>query len=222
MVAMRTYVSPVGYDSRRVTRPVLSRGIDSGDAVVLLRPDTDDNEQAAEAIDSIESMLQEVEPDVELRIEQIDHDILQSAILECSDVIRAAEGRLICNFGGGARDVLLPFLIATLAHERRVDTTLFFSDIDFGVSEWTLPSLRARMPGRTTSTFAAIADASAALSLPELTERVDISKSTVTRHVTALEEEGLVDTWKEGKTKYVRVSLSGRLLRRAMDEPDED
>ena len=35
---MTTYLSPIGYDSARVTRPVLSEGIDRGDTVVLLQP----------------------------------------------------------------------------------------------------------------------------------------------------------------------------------------
>jgi len=55
---MTIYLSPVGYDSTRVTRPILSEGINDGDRIVLLRPEGPDNDaRALEAIEDIERMV---------------------------------------------------------------------------------------------------------------------------------------------------------------------
>lgn len=209
---MRTYISPIGYNSTSVTRPLLSRGIDTGDAVVLIRPDIDDDSRAAEAITDVERLLQEIEPDVSITTERLPHAEFDRAVLECSDLIRAAEGTRIVTLGGGARDVLLPFAIAAITHLRLIDTALFFSDVDGTVREWQLPRLTATLRETTRSTLTAFEAEGDAASIPTLTETTGHSKSTVTRHVNQLADEGLVETWSEGKTKYARITLTGKLL----------
>ena len=209
---MRTYISPIGFNSTSVTRPVLSRGVDTGDVVVLIRPvEGSDDSRAEEARKDVERMLTEIEPDVTLETEQIPHDDFPSAVLACSDVIRAAEPSRIVNLGGGARDVLLPFAFAATAHVPLLDTALFFSDIDGTVREWELPRLTPVIEGTTVDTLETIADTEGWVSIPDLTERTGQSKSTVTRHVTRLEQRGFVDTDTRGKTKYARVTITGRL-----------
>lgn len=210
---MRTYVSPIGYNSTSVARPVvLSRGVNDGDAIVLLRPDVPNDPRAEEAIADIEGLLREIELDVSLTIEQIDHESFETAILECSEIIQAAKGECFINLAGGARDVFLPFACAALAHTPLVDTVLFFSDIDGTVVELQLPRLTADVPDTTRTTLSAIADDDNAVSVPELTDATGQSKSTVTRHVNHLADQDIVETWKEGKTKHVRITLTGKLF----------
>jgi len=180
--AMRTYLSTIGFNSTSVTRPLLSHGIDPGDEVVLIRPTKESPPQAKEAIGDVERLLQEIEPDVNLTIEQITHDDFSTAVLECSDLIQVANGDRIVSLGGGARDVLLPFAIAATTHARLLSTVFFFSDLDGGVREWSLPRLTARIQETTISTLQAIADVEEGISIPDLTDRTGCSKSTVTRH----------------------------------------
>ncbi|MFD1588200.1 CRISPR-associated CARF protein Csa3 [Halorientalis brevis] len=212
---MRTYISPIGFNSTSVTRPLLSRGIDSGDQVVLIRPDVaEDHERAVEAIHDVERLVQEIEPDISLTTERISHTEFSTAVLECSDLIQAAEGECIVTLGGGARDVLVPFVVAAITHVRLLSAALFFSDLDGTVQEWSLPRLTATTPDPTVETLETIAAVDGGLSIPEVTARTGHSKSTVTRHVGALADEGIVETWKEGKTKYAAVTLTGQLLLR--------
>lgn len=209
---MRTYISPIGFNSTSVTRPVLSRGIDTGDVVVLIRPEEgSDNSRAEEARRDVERMLTEIEPDVTLETEEIPHDDFPSAVLACSDVIRASEPSRIVNLGGGARDVLLPFAFAATAHVPLLDTALFFSDIDGTVQEWELPRLTPLVEGTTADTLETITNAEDWVSIPDLTEQTGQSKSTVTRHVTRLEKRGFIETDTRGKTKYACVTITGRL-----------
>ncbi|MFB6267433.1 MAG: CRISPR-associated CARF protein Csa3 [Halodesulfurarchaeum sp.] len=212
---MRTYISPIGYNSTTVTRPVLSRGIDTGDTVVLLRPGTEtDENRAAEAIADVERMLTEIEPEVDTAIEHVTHDDLETAVLECSEVLRGARPDRIVNLGGGARDVLLPFTIAALTHADLVETAMFFSDIDGSVREWTLPNLLAAPSDGALDTLAAIQREGDAVSIPVLTDVKDVSKSTITRHVEELERAGAVATERRGKTKHASITLTGQLLLR--------
>lgn len=53
------------------------------------------------------------------------------------------------------------------------------------------------------------------ISIPDLTDESEQSKSTTTRHVTRLSESGVVDTWRERKTKYAAPTITGNLLVRA-------
>lgn len=211
---MRTYLSAIGFNSTSVTRPLLSHGIDPGDEVVLIRPAQEPDSRAQEAIGDVEHLLQEIEPSVTLTIEQITHDDFSTAVLECSDLIRAAKGDRIVSLGGGARDILLPFAIAATTHVRLLSTVFFFSDLDGSIREWSLPRLTARIQETTIPTLQAIANAEDGISIPDLTDRTGTSKSTVTRHVTALADENAIETWTEGKTKFARATSTGHLLLR--------
>ncbi|SEP27518.1 CRISPR-associated protein Csa3 [Halorientalis persicus] len=213
---MRTYLSAIGFNSTSVTRPLLSHGIDTGDAVVLIRPDQEPDSRAEEAIGDVERLLQEIEPDIDLRTERISHNEFQTAVLECSDLIRAAEGERIVSLGGGARDVLLPLTIAAMTHVRLLSAALFFSDLDGTVQEWSLPRLTAHVQDTTLETLRAIATADGGSSIPELTETTGKSKSTITRHVTSLSDEDAIETWTDGKTKFAKVTLTGQLVLREL------
>lgn len=213
---MRTFVSTIGYNSTSVTRPLLSYGVDPGDTVVLIRPreETDDN-RATEAIADVERMLAEIEPEIDCHTERVPHDEFEEAVLACSDVLTAADGELVVNLGGGARDVLLPFTIASIVHAADVDTVQFFSDVDGAVREWTLPPLTEPVPESVSNTLSIVVDAEEPISVPELTDQLDVSKSTVGRHLQDLESAGAVRSWPDGKTKYVEATLFGKLSPRS-------
>ncbi|MFB6129563.1 MAG: CRISPR-associated CARF protein Csa3 [Salinigranum sp.] len=210
---MRTYVTPIGFNSTSVTRPVLSHGIDTDDRVVLVRPkeETDDS-RATEAIDDVRRLLAEVEPDVALSVERVPHDDFETSVLRCRDLLRQAEGKLIVNLGGGARDVFLPFTTAVLGEVSRVDQTLFFSDIDGRVRELELPRLGVTISDSVRETLAVTAEKGGESTIPELTESTNRSKSTIARHVELLQANDAVEAHREGKIKHVALTLTGRLL----------
>lgn len=210
---MRTYLSPIGYNSTSVTRTVLGHGLTSDDRIVLIRPrENTDDSRAAEAIDDVRRLLTEVEPEVSLSTERVSHDNFEVAVLECRDLVQAADGAVTVNLGGGARDILLPFTTAVLATIEHVDTVLFFSDVDGKVREWQLPRLTASISTPARETLTAIDAAGGETSIPALTEATDSSKSTIARHVDALEANDAVVSRREGKTKHVSLTLTGRLL----------
>lgn len=215
---MRTYVSTLGFHETRVTRPVIKHGIDAGDSVVLVRPASEGrSDRAEDAIGYVEDMIGEVEPDASVTTEQVETDEFTTAILECVDVLDAVDrGRtLIVNFGGGAREVLLPLLLATVLHARNVDRAFQYTDVEQEVRTIEIPDLTAQIPTNAVETFDLIAGLDCEVTLPALAAESDRSKSTVGRHVDALAEAGVVETRIENNVKYISVSQTGQLVTRA-------
>jgi len=209
---MTTYLSPIGFNTTSVTRVLSNKDLASGDAVVLLRPaeETDDN-RAAEAVEDVDRILQQIEPTISVSVERLPHDDFETAVMTCSEVIRSAEGSVVVSLSGGARDVLLPLTVATMAHAQQVDSTLGYSDLDGLVREWLLPNITATPSDGQRSTLAAIEATGSAVSIPGLTSQRDAAKSTITRHVNALAADGFVTAWTEDRTKHVSITLAGRL-----------
>lgn len=212
---MRTYVSPIGYDTRRVTQPVVHTGIGSDDQVVLLRPSEEsDTERATQAVADVEQLLQEIEPEAGCSVERVSTESFEETVRDCCAILAEIpdEREVIVSLGGGARDVLLPLTVATLVFAGRVHRTLFFSDLDGDVRNWSLPDLTARMPDRTSDTLEAIVAAEDWLSLSALAAETGQSKSTVIRHVNDLEDAGIVEADTSERAKHVRVNFTGELL----------
>lgn len=209
---MRTYVGPIGFNPTSVTRAILSNGLDDGDVVTLVRPEEEtDDRRAEETMADVERTLGAMEPDISTTIERVPHDDFEAAVLACHDIIRSADGDRILVLGGGARDVLIPLTVAGLAATDCISMTLGFSDVDHAVRALALPNLLASVSDSEIDTLAVVAD-ERSVSLPDLNEQTDHSKSTVTRHVNRLEEQGVVETSMEGRTKQVRITTTGLLL----------
>lgn len=207
---MRTYVSTIGYYDTRVVRPVLDHGLDAGDKVVLLRPYNDDDDGDS-AVADVKQIFSELGPNIEVDVEEITHDEFATAVMECADVLDAAQGEKIVNFGGGPREIFLAFAVAALVNNDQLDTVLQFTDIDQEVRELHLPELMASLPSKTDHTLRTIAQLDGESTLPVVAERSGQSRSTVGRHLDELELAGAVETEKQGKTRHVELTLGGRL-----------
>lgn len=207
---MRTYVSTIGYYDTRVVRPILGHGLNEGDVIVLFRPYNDD-EDGDSAVADVKQIFSELGPDVEVVVKPVTYDEFETAVLECVDVLTAAEGKTIANFGGGPREIFLPFSIAALVVTEEIDTVLQFTDIDEDVRELRLPELFTSPPAKTHKTLQTIAEFGSETTLPTVAKRSDQSRSTVGRHLDELEAAGAVETGKRGKTRHVSLTLSGQL-----------
>ncbi|MDZ7849826.1 MAG: CRISPR-associated CARF protein Csa3 [Halodesulfurarchaeum sp.] len=211
---MRTYLTPIGYDTRRVTRPVVTTGLSTDDSVIMIRPESEsDTERANQAIADVEQLLHEIEPAATVDVERVSVEDFETTIRECTRIIRAtpADSKTILSLGGGARDVLLPLTVASLALPNEVDHTLFFSDLDHDVRAVSLPNVMAQVPARARETLATIVTDGDWLSLTKLAEETDSSKSTVIRHVQDLESAGVIESDTSEKAKRVTSTLSGEL-----------
>lgn len=208
---MRTYLAPLGFDSRRVVRPVLSEGLDESDRVVLLQP-AKSSDQSEEAFEEVADVLTQVVSDLELESEQLPYTDFVETTLLCTDLIQAAGGETIVVLGGGAREILLPLTVATFSNENYIDTILQVGDIDSSVRRIPQLNLRGNISNAEATLLADLTALDTPLSISEIATELDKSKSTVARHVDSLESEGFVQTTKEGRTKTVEQTDSGRIF----------
>jgi len=211
---MRTYLAPLGFDSRRVVRPVLSEGLDESDRVVLLQP-AKSSDQSEDAFEEVAEVLTQVVPNLELESEQLPYTDFVETTLLCADLMQAAEGETIVVLGGGAREILLPLTVATFSNENHIDTILQVGDIDSSVRRIPQLNLRGNISNSEATLLADLSSLDTPLSISEIATEVEKSKSTVARHVDSLESEGFVQTAKEGRTKTVEQTDSGRIFLRA-------
>lgn len=218
---MNTYLSTLGFHETRVNRPLLRHGLEDEDVVVLLRPAGEtETERGDEAVAHVRDMLNEIAPGAEIFVEGIDHTDFETAVVECSDILRSVDGDLVVNFGGGAREVFLPLTVATLLHAPEVSAALQYTDVNQSVREWRVPNISAHLPENNRETLSTAEELGPGVSIPELRDRLDISKSTVSRHVSNLEDSELVETTMVGKTKHATVTFAGRLLLRVPSDGD--
>lgn len=209
---MRTYISPLGFDSTRVTRPILNHGIGADDTIVLLRPaDNGDDNRGEEAVEDVRRMVTEIAPEMTVTVEQLTPDDFATAVRECVDILQAAHGEVVANFGGGPRELFLPFTVASLVFHDRVDIAFQFGDISGAVREIPLPDLTTPISEQAFDTLERTVELGGSTTLPELAQESGRSKSTIGRHLDHLETAGAVTTEQRGKTRHVALELSGEL-----------
>jgi len=208
---MRTYISTIGYHSTRVMRPILNNGIDADDTVVLLRPGEDGNDQSDDAVRDVRQTVGELGPDTNVTVEEIDSTQFETAVLECTDVLEAAKGRVVLNFDGGPREIFLPFAVAALARPELLDRVFQFRDTDQKVRELSIPNLVGRVPEVAENTLRAVSELGEQTTLPAIAESTGKARSTIGRHLDDLEDADLVRTHKAEKTREVQLTLSGQL-----------
>ena len=214
-VGMRTYLAPLGFDSRRVVQPVLSEGLDEDDRVVLLQPNTS-TEQGDSAYQEVENILTQVVPDLHLESELLPHTDFVETVLACLDLIQSADSELIVILGGGARELLLPLTVATFAVDQQIDTILQMGDIDNSVRRIPGLNLRSNVSNAKASLLVELDHLDTTLSISRIADELNKSKSTIARHVDTLESEGFVQTTKQGRNKTVEITDSGRIFLKTM------
>ncbi|MEZ3118207.1 CRISPR-associated CARF protein Csa3 [Halobaculum sp. MBLA0147] len=210
---MQTFVGPIGYDSTRVTRPVLRHGVTNGDTIRLLhpeRPEDDEDARAQEAITDVERMIGELEPSVTVESLPTPTDPFEETLDECLGALDDVDGELVVILGGGVREIYFPLGLAAVTRQEQVDATLQYSDLDGSVQEIDLPPVGTDIGDSVESTLIAIVDAER-VSLADLARELDPSKSTISRHLDTLEDAHFVTTSYEGKSKVVEPTRRGKL-----------
>jgi len=208
---MRTYLAPLGFDSRRVVRPVLSEGLEEGDRVVLLQPATG-SDRGEDALGDVRDVLTQVVADLDLETDTLPYSDFVETTLYCTDLIAAANGETIVILGGGARELLLPLTVATFTSTDDVDTILQVGDIDSSVRRIPLLNLRGNVSDAEAGLLDDLANLETPLSISQIANELGKSKSTIARHVDSLESEGFVDSTKDGRSKTVSITDSGRIF----------
>ncbi|QFU84270.1 CRISPR-associated CARF protein Csa3 [Natronorubrum aibiense] len=212
MARMTTFIATIGFDSTRVTRPVLTYGLEEGDEIVLVQPaDDGENDRSNEAREDVRRMVTELQPNVTVDSVALDPEKFYEGIRQSIDRIKSESDDVVLVLGGGARDIYLPVSFSAFLARDEIHTVLQFSDITGSVSEIQIPNFVDPLGDSVVETLEAIVDADEETSLTFISNTLDVAKSTVARHVSELEERGFVRSEKHGKSKMVYPTEEGRL-----------
>jgi CRISPR-associated protein Csa3 len=264
---MRQYIASFGFDTRRITRPVINSGIDAHDQIVLLQPASnfDDegeftNERAANATAELVEFFNQIDSDIRIVSAPITYPPFDVSIREVSalvtDTERAARNgipqndaeagapslgtkmveTILCP-GGGLRELLFPVSVVAAAHPSHLSGVVMLGDLDTKPTTITLPTVNPHIPDRTKKTFQAFVDETPPLakdritgqadavdttiSVAELSERTEQSRSTVGRHLDSLEGEGVITSTRDGKERVARLTLGAELYFRDTQQPEK-
>lgn len=213
---MRTYLAPLGFDSRRVVRPVLSEGLEDTNKVVLLQPATE-SERSTDAFEEVETVLTQVVPDLDIVSKSLPYTDFVETTLACADVIQDATGETTVILGGGAREILLPLTVAAFTNANYIDTVLQVGDIDSSVRGVPRLNLQGHVSDAEADLLRELYGLDTPLSISDIANKVNKSKSTIARQVDSLEREHFVKSSNEGRSKMVDVTDSGRVFLRGYD-----
>lgn len=209
---MTTFIATIGFDSTRVTRPVLTYGLEEGDELVLVQPtDSSENNRSNEAREDVRRMVTELQPNVTVDSVALNPEEFYEGIRRSIDRIKSENDDVVLVLGGGARDIYLPVAFSAFLARDEIHTVLQFSDITGSVSEIQIPNFVDPLGNSVAETLKAIVDGDDETSLTLISNTLDVAKSTVARHVNELEERGFVRAEKHGKSKMVYSTDEGRL-----------
>lgn len=212
LVQMTTFIATIGFDSTRVTRPVLTHGLEEGDEIVLVQPaDDGKNDRSNEAREDVRRMVTELQPKVTIDSVALNPERFFEGIRRTIDRIESESDDVVLVLGGGARDIYLPVAFSAFLARDQIHTVLQFSDITGSVSEIQIPNFIDPPGDSVVETLEVIVDADGDVSLTLISNILGVAKSTVARHVTELEERGFVRTEKHGKSKIACPTEEGRL-----------
>lgn len=208
---MKTYISPLGFDSSQLISLIVKYGIEGGDRIVLIRPADESDKRGELAVQAIRDLSLQIDSSIDLQIHKVDHRDFEGMVLSLRDLLRNSEGRLIVNLSGGPREIFLAFTIACLCVCDKIYKATNFSDIDRAIKEIELPNIKAALDERYLKILRDVEEHQPT-NIMDIAKRLNISESSVSRQVATLAELKAVDITQRGKMKEVRITITGKLF----------
>lgn len=208
---MKTYISLSGFDTSQIVSLIVKYGIEGGDRLILIRPENETDQRGELTVQAVRMLSSQIDSSIDLQIYRIDHRDFEGMVLSLIALLKAAEGKVIANLSGGPRELFLAFAVACLANSNKIWRATNFSDIDRTLREISLPNLSFE-PDETQRRILLDVAHNQPATISEIAKRLKISESTVSRQVGRLQEARAVALEQRGKTKEVRLTLTGRIL----------
>jgi CRISPR-associated protein Csa3 len=208
---MKTYISLSGFDTSQIISLIVKYGIEGGDRIILIRPEVEPDDRGEKTVQAIRDLSGQIDSSIDLQIHRVNHKNFEGMVVSLKDLLEKSEGQIIANLSGGPREIFLAFTIACLAEAGRISRTTSYSDIDRSLREITLPNIAAILEERQKSILIDVAG-SEPTTITDIAERLRTSESTISRQVSRLADLGALSVHQKGKTKEVRITLTGKIL----------
>lgn len=208
---MKTYISLSGFDTSQIVSLIVKYGIESGDRIILIRPKEEKDSRGESTVQAIKDLSRQIDSSIEVDIHRVDHRNFDGMVVSLIDLLKNAEGQVMVNLSGGPREIFLAFVVACLSESQKIFKTTNFSDIDRTMNEIVLPNITHILDERLKRALKDINE-NQPTTITEIAQRLKISESTVSRQIGELAELKALDLIPKGKTKEVRITLTGKIF----------
>ncbi|MCX6672936.1 MAG: CRISPR-associated CARF protein Csa3 [Methanothrix sp.] len=208
---MKTYISLSGFDSSQIVSLIVKYGVEGKDTIILIRPEVEPDTRGELTVQAIRDLSRQIDSSIDLQIHRVNHRDFEGMVVSLRALLEKAEGQVIANLSGGPREIFLAFTIACLSQSGKIFKTTNYSDIERSLQEVALPNITAVLEDRQKRILKDVS-MNQPTTITDIAKRLSVSESTVSRQVARLGELGALDTMPRGKTKEVRITLTGKIL----------
>jgi len=208
---MKTYISLSGFDSSQIVSLIVKYGIEGGDRIILIRPEEEKDSRGEQTVQAIRDLSKQIDSSIDLQIYRVNHRDFEGMVVSLKDLLGNAEGHIIANLSGGPREIFLAFAIACLAKSEKILKTTSFSDIERTLSEINLPNIAAELDEKEKRILQDV-NGNQPTTITDIAGRLSLSESTISRQVARLADQKALHLAQRGKTKEVRITLTGKIL----------
>jgi CRISPR-associated protein Csa3 len=204
---MKTFIFNMGYDISHVSSVLAKEELDDGSCVILLVPGEPDERQS-NAIRDIENQLDSLDIDIELETFTAGNSVVED-IGPIMSLLERVDNPVV-SLSGGSRDILVPLTVALIIVDRDVKEIYFRSDVSSELEKLSLPKMGVDIDERGRQI---LKSAGSGLTVKELAEETDLSKSTVYRRIEELESKGLIEVRDESPEEIVISGLGKAIIK---------
>ena len=208
---VKTYISLSGFDSSQIVSLIVKYGIEGGDLIILIRPEDETDTRGEQTVQAIRDLSRQIDSSIDLKIHRVNHRDFEEMVVSLKDLIENAKGQVIANLSGGPREIFLAFTIACLSLSDKIFKTTNYSDIDRSLCEIILPNITAALEEKQKQILKDVFE-NQPTTISNIAQRLSVSESTISRQVARLADQKALDLVQKGKTKEIRITLTGRLL----------
>jgi CRISPR-associated protein Csa3 len=209
---MKTYITLSGFDSSQIVSLIVKYGIEGGDRLILIRPENETDLRGESTVQAVRDLSRQIDSSIDLQIHRVNHRDFEEMVMSLKDLLENAKGQVIANLSGGPREIFLAFTIACLSRSDKIFKTTSYSDIDRSLSEIILPNITTALEERQKQILKDIFE-NQPTTISGIAQRLSVSESTISRQVARLAEQKALDLVQKGKTKAIRITLTGKILR---------
>jgi len=210
---MKSYISLSGFDSSQIVSLIVKYGIEGGDRIILIRPEVELDARGEQTVDAVRNLSRQISSSIDVQIHRVNHRNFEDMVVSLKNLIESSEkiGQVMVNLSGGPREIFLAFAVACLSLPNRISQTTCFGDIDRVLNVVALPNIAAALEDKQKRILRDVQE-NEPTSIGEIAERLSVSESTISRQVARLAESSALDVLACGKTKEVRITLTGKLF----------
>ncbi|MDQ1261713.1 MAG: CRISPR-associated protein Csa3 [Euryarchaeota archaeon] len=208
---MKTYITLSGFDSSQIVSLIVKYGIEGKDCIILIRPEVELDTRGELTVQAIRDLSRQIDSSIDLQIHRVNHRDFEGMVISLKALLEKAEGQIIANLSGGPREIFLAFTIACLSQSEKISKTTNYSDIERSLHEITLPNITATLEEGQKRILGDVFE-NQPTTIGYIAKRLSISESTISRQVARLEKLGALHLLQKGKTKEVRITLTGKIL----------